>query len=849
MNTLIQKLLFTLLLVGNLTALMAQEGYFFPQGSKFNPDIPSPAQFLGYNIGDLHTRIDRMAAYMQALAEASDRANFQIIGYTNEMRPQVVLTITDPDNFDRLENIRQEHLKYTDPMAEMPDPKIQPVIVLLGYNVHGNEPSSTEAAMLTAYYLVASETAEVKSYLKNSVIFVDPAFNPDGRDRHSHWANMHKAQELIADTYDREHNEVWPGGRTNHYWFDLNRDWLPLAQVESRNRLDFYRKWLPNVVTDYHEMGTSSTYFFEPTKPYGSENPIVPRSNYEGLNNLFAPYFRDAMDEMGSLYFTKEVYDNSYPGYGSTYPDIHGGLGMVFEQASSRGHIQESTTEDVKFAFTIRNHLRTSIATVKASLENRETLLRHQRTFFEEALVKGQKASTKSYIFGAAEDQNRTRAFAELLLDHGIQTYKLENNTTVNGRMFEKNKAYVVPAAQAQYLMVQTMFEPVTSFYDSVFYDASSWTVALAFGMPYEKSAKTVASGQALTYADLAAAEKTVAHSDYAYLFSWTDYLAPKALYFLLENGVHAKAAHRPFTAAVNGKATEFGYGSIMVSVADQGMDAAKLHSLVSQAANLANIDIHVVNSGFSVDGPDLGSRSFETIELPRVAMLIGDGTSAYEAGEIWHLLDTRYDMPVVKIDMSDLDRANLDRYNTLILVSLSGNPLSEAQVSRIKNWTAAGNTLILQRGAVSWAIRNKLINESFVENQEKAVPGARYDYHTQRDREGAKRIGGVVFKADLDPSHPLGFGYTDRNIYMYRNHNYMIKPSANPYRTVVQLLDEAQVDGYVHPDALVQAKGSASVIASQIGRGNVVCLIDNPNFRGFWYGTNRLFLNGLFNY
>lgn len=848
MKTQLKSILLLLCWIG-FSALPAQSDYFFPKGNTFNPDIPSPEQFLGYPIGDFHTRIDRMVAYMEALAAASERAHFEVIGYTNEMRPQVVLTVTDPLNYDRLETIRQEHLKFTRPEMPSPDPGTEPVIVLLGYNVHGNEPSSTEAAMLTAYYLVASESAEIRNTLSNAVIFIDPAFNPDGRDRHSHWANMHKASQLVADTYDREHNEVWPGGRTNHYWFDLNRDWLPLAQVESRNRLEFYRRWLPNVVTDYHEMGTNSTYFFEPTKPFGSENPIVPRSNYDGLNNLFAPYFRDALDGIGSLYFTKEVYDNSYPGYGSTYPDIHGGLGMVFEQASSRGHVQESSTENVTFAFTIRNHVRTSLATVRASVENRRTLLDHQRNFFEAALEKGRKAATKGYVFGASEDWNRTRAFATLLLDHGIETYQLREDLSLNGKRFEKGKAFVVPAAQAQYLMVQTMFEPVTTFYDSVFYDASSWTMALAFGMPYEKSSREIALGSALRSGDLSPAEKTIAHASYAYLFHWTDYLAPKALYFLLKNGVHAKTAYKPFTADINGKAENFGYGSILVSVADQSVGTERLHELITQAANLANIDIHAVNSGFSINGPDLGSRSFETVAMPRVAMVIGNGSSAYEAGEIWHLLDTRYDIPIVKIDLNQLDRAQLDRYNTLVLVSLSGNPFSESQIARIKDWTAAGNTLILQRGAVNWAIRNKLINETFVENKTSEDPGARYDFATRSERQGAKSVGGVVFKADIDISHPLGFGFTDRRIHVYRNHNYMIQPSKNPYQTVVQYANEAQVDGYVHPEPLAQIKGSASVIAGTIGAGNVVCLVDNPNFRGFWYGTNRLFINGLFIY
>lgn len=829
--------------------LSAQNDYFFPEGSRFDPNIPTPEEFLGYSVGDFHTRIDRMVAYMEELAEVSNKANFEIIGYTNERRPQIVLTITTPKNYENLESIREEHLKIAQPDARVGNMEEQPVIILLGYNVHGNEPSSTEAAMLAAYYLVANTSSETADFLENAVIFIDPAFNPDGRDRHSHWANMHKAKELVADSYDREHNEVWPGGRTNHYWFDLNRDWLPLAQVESRNRMAFYRKWLPNVVTDYHEMGTNSTYFFEPTKPLGSENPIVPRSNYEELNNLFAEYYVKALDDIGSLYFTKEVFDNSYPGYGSTYPDIHGGLGMVFEQASSRGHLQESDTKDVSFAFTIRNHLRTSIATVRASVENRETLLEHQRTFFADAKYKGQKAATQSYVFGDHHDWNRTRTFTQLLLQHGIETYQLTEDMEVNGHTYEKGKAFMVPSNQAQYLMVQTFFEPVTEFYDSVFYDASSWTVALTFGMPYEALAQELERDEALSMDDLAFAEKSIPMADYAYLVEWSDYLAPKALYYLLENGVYVSAAFQPFAAEVNGERMDFGYGSLMIPVADQSLDANLLNQRINEAANLANIDIHTVSSGFSLSGPDLGSRNFQVVKTPKVAMLIGEGTSGYEAGEIWHLLDTRYNMPITKVDANDFSRLPLERYNTLVIVSTFGSTLDDRQVGRIKSWAQAGGTLIFQRSAVSWAMRNKLINEKNIETPKAETEAAmtRYDFETARNRSGSRRVGGVVFAADIDPSHPIAFGYRDRDIYVYRNHNIMIQPSQNPVNTVVQYKDLPQVDGYVHPETLKMIQGSASTLVSSIGRGNAICLIDNPNFRGFWYGTNRLFMNSLF--
>lgn len=849
MTSFLRHCVFLLSILFLSTNLSAQNDYFFPQGSNFDPNIPTPEEFLGYSVGDFHTRIDRMVAYMERLAEVSDKANFEIIGYTNEHRPQIVLTVTSPEHYENLENIRQNHLKITQPDQAIDDLTEQPVIVLLGYNVHGNEPSSTEAAMLAAYYLVASTSDETANFLENAVVFIDPAFNPDGRDRHSHWANMHKAKQLVSDSYDREHNEVWPGGRTNHYWFDLNRDWLPLAQVESRNRMEFYRKWLPNVVTDYHEMGTNSTYFFEPTKPFGSENPIVPRSNYDGLNNLFAKYYVEALDEIGSLYFTKEVFDNSYPGYGSTYPDIHGGLGMVFEQASSRGHLQQSDTEEVTFAFTIRNHLRTSIATVRASVENRPTLLNHQRTFFAEAKAKGQKASTQSYVFGDQYDWNRTKAFAELLLKHGIHTYQLTEDMEIDGKSYQQGKAFMVPSDQAQYLMVKTFFDPVTEFIDSVFYDASSWTVALTFGMPHARLSRKVSQGAKLTMEYLAAKERSIPMADYAYLIEWSDYLVPKALYYLLNSDVNVSASFQPFAAEVAGQKMDFGYGSLIIPVADQSLDAQSLNTFINEAANLANIDVHTVSSGFSLSGPDLGSRYFQVVETPKIAMIIGDGASSYEAGEVWHLLDTRYDMPITKVDITDFRRLPLEDYNTLIMVSTSGSMLNEAQVKRIKDWTNSGGNLILQRNAVSWAMRNKLIQEKTVEapkpDEKQATP--RYNFETARNRSGSKRVGGVVFAADMDITHPLAFGYRDRHIHVYRNHNIMIQPSKSPINTVVKYKNETQVDGYVHPETLKLIQGSASTMISPVGRGKAICLIDNPNFRGFWYGTNRIFMNSIF--
>lgn len=809
--------------------------YFFPSGTTFDPSIPSPEQFLGYPVGNWHTRHDRIVEYFRELARVSPKAHFQVIGYTHEQRPQVVLTITSPENYSRLEDIRKEHLRLAQPGQQVTTANM-PVIVTHGYNVHGNEPSSSEAAMLTAYYLVAAQGDEVNNTLRNAIIHIDPNYNPDGRDRHSNWANMHKGFPPVSDPMDREHNEVWPGGRTNHYWFDLNRDWLPLAHPESRNRVAFFHQWLPNVCTDYHEMGTNSTNFFEPTKPYGSENPVVPRPNYDNLNTIFARYFSKALDDIGSLYFTKEEFDNSYPGYGSTYPDIHGGLGLVFEQASSRGHVQQSSTKIVTFAFTIRNHLRTSLATVKAAVENREVLLKHQQDFFKTALDEGKKASIKGYVFGDTKDAGRTRAFTDLLLKHQIEVYKHGN-----GR-------FVVPTDQTQYRMVRSIFEKVIQFHDSVFYDASTWTMALAYNMPTETLASAPSKGERVTANDLVAKPAVPAKSNYAYIIEWNEFWAPKALWYLLSNKVYVKSAFKQFAATINGAKKNFGYGTLVIPVVDQTMSTDELHKLVSDAVQLSGVDAFPVSTGFSVEGVDLGSGNIRTVTQPKVAMLIGDGVSANEAGFVWFLTDSKIGMPITKVNTNQFTQLKLQDYNTLIMVSGNYTPLGEAGVTKIKTWMQQGGTLILVRNAVSWAIQSKLIEEQLKKDKEEDKKDTkRIDYVMARDYQGSRAIGGSIYMTDLDITHPLGFGYTSRSLPVWRNHTNFLEPSRNPFNTVAKMTANPRLSGYIHPKNLEKVKNSPSLVVSGVGQGRAILFIDDPTFRGYWYGTNRLFINALF--
>ncbi|WP_218919370.1 M14 metallopeptidase family protein [Longibacter salinarum] len=834
------------------------ENYYFPATTAFDEAIPSPSDFLGYDIGTYHTRHARIVAYFRELARASDRVEIRDVGRTNEFRPMIYAVITSPENHANLESLRQQHLAISDPAADAPDLAEQPIVVQLGYGVHGNETSSSEVAMLQAYALAAEQGSEAEERLEKGIFLVEPVLNPDGRDRHTNWANMHRGDPLVADPLDREHNEVWPSGRTNHYWFDLNRDWLPLTQIESRNRVAFYHRWRPNLVTDVHEMGTDNTYFFEPTEPVDSWNPLVPDRVYTELTAPFADAYAEALDDIGTLYFTKEIFDNSYPGYGSTYPNMQGGLGFVFEQASARGHIQQSDSRLVTFPYTIRNQLRTSLATVETAIEQRERLLRHQRTFFTSALDEAEDFPVSAYVFGNDENQSRTRAFLDLLLQHQIEVYELNETAEYDGQTFSPGSAYVVPTRQAQHRMVRTMFEKVTSFADSVFYDTSAWSMALSYGLPHHGVERgSVPRGERVTTVPSPDGIGRVPESSYAYLVDWTEDPAAQVLNALLEHGLTVKAAFEPFEIQTDRGPVSYPRGSVLLPVQPQSISADSLHRVVEAVEKEAGMNIDAVPSGFARSGIDLGSPAFQPIEKPNALMIVGNGVSGYEAGQVWYVLDTRVDMPITKVARADLDRVHLPDYNALVMVSGRYDDLPQRFMDDLQRWIEAGNTLITIRGATPWAIRSGLANDSTLIDGMDSVPTAsigesddmpaRFDYETAADRRGAQRIGGAIFEADLDLTHPLGFGYTPRSLPVYRDHDILLPPAANPFSTVAQYVDAPRLSGYVSEANRDTLGGTASLVVDQVGRGRIVLFADNPNFRGMWLGTGRLFFNALF--
>lgn len=806
----------------------SQEAYFYPGSGPFNPMIPTPEQYLGYAMGEQHTRHDKIVAYLKELDRLSDRLSTQIIGKTFEQREQIIAIFSSSDNHKQLETIRLRHLEGQKQGATQD----VPLVIHLGYNVHGNEPSSSEAALLTAYYLTASESEETQQWLKDMVILMDPVINPDGRDRHTHWANMHKGTPAVADPLDREHTEIWPGGRTNHYWFDLNRDWFLGTFPETRNRIEFFHRWRPYVQTDHHEMGTNATFYFDPGEE-ASNNPLVPDFLYKTIYPLFADYFRKATDKIGSMYFTKESYDKLYPGYGSSYINFYGGAGFLFEQASSRGHVQETTTIPITFAFTIRNQFTATLSTIRASLAEKTSLLLMRKAFYATAKKQADAAVVKGYVFNDDQDANRTKAFIELLLLHRIDVYSMPTAGT-----------YYVPVAQDNYIMLRSIFENQIAFKDSSFYDASSWSLIQAYGLPCYEVKTAMAPGPKLTAAPTVAYERPE-KSTYAYLVSNTDYHTHRFLYEIEKAGVIVQTAMRPFTATVANQQIPFGFGSIVVSVQQQRMDADQLYECMRRAAERCGIRVHAVATGLNSAGVDLGSNYIKTLKKPEVLMLIGTGVAAAEAGEVWHLFDQRLQMPVTKTDILNFSRVELNRYNTLIMVSGNYALLDKNAAEKIKNWVQNGNTLITIKSGSEWAIRNGFTKHKL--QTDSSGETVRADFDRSVEIEGAKALGGAIFRVDLDTTHPIGYGYTRRKIAVYKNSLTFFQKSSNPYNTVAQYTAEPLIGGYAHPSTIKKLRNSPSILVGGEGAGRVVLFADEPNFRGTWYGTNRLFLNSLF--
>lgn len=822
----------------------AQTAYFFPDAQvDLDPAIPTPEQFLGYPIGSRYTRHDELVAYFDELARVSPRVRVQRTGRSYEGRPLLLATITDPDQHADLETRRRAHATLADPASPDSAAAGAPVVVWLAYSVHGAETSSAEAALLTAWYLAADRSERTRRWLREAVVLIDPAQNPDGRDRTANWHNAWASDPASADPADREHVEPFPGGRFNHYLTDLNRDWLALAQADSWPKVGLFHQWYPNVQIDFHEMGKDSTYYFEPS-PRSMESPLLPKRSYEA-NKVLARYHAQALDALGSLYYTGENFDNFSPIYGSTYPDFHGAIGVTVEQAGSRGRVQESANGLLTFPFTIRNQVGVGLATVRGAVEQKDFLFRLQKDFFRSALQQAAQYPVRDWVFGDAADPTLGRRLLALLLQHRIQVRALAQPVEVDGKRFEPGSAWVVPARQPQFRLAHAIFEFTPPVKGDVFYSGTSYAVAPAYGLRYAASRRALPAGAAVDAVPPAAGGIAGGVAGYAYSVDLRDFGAYRLVGALLAEDVRLRAAFAPFTVATADGEADHRHGTVLIPVAGQPLAPEALHARLQALAASTGVRVRALATGKSASGIDLGSDSVKAIRKPVVALVMGPGVSAPEIGSAWHAFDTALGLPTTKLEPAQLVSVPLERYTTLVLSGGNYADLPDAAVAVLKRWISDGGSLVAYGSGARWAIEKGLAQAKLRDGGGgDDAPKERLDFGSQRDVFALRRVSGNILSADVDLSHPLAFGLQDRRILVNKETGLVFENGDNPYLNVVRIEDAPRVNGYLSDANRARVAGSAFLLVAPLQQGNVVVFADDPAHRKYWHGTERLLLN-----
>lgn len=808
-------------------------------------NVPSPETYLGYKVGTRYTRHHKIVEYFNTVAKARpDMVKIESYGQTNEGRELMLAFVSSPENMQRLEAIRLNNLRIAGTTKDRAAPIVEnaPAIVWLSYNVHGNEPSSSEAALLMIHALLDPSNSTTKEWLKNTVVVIDPCINPDGRDRYVNWFNSVVGKEMNAEPSSREHAEPWPGGRSNHYNFDLNRDWAWQTQVETQQRLKKYNAWLPQVHVDFHEQGYNEPYYFAPAaEPF--HEVITPwQRDFQvliGRNN--ASYF----DKNGWLFFTKERFDLLYPSYGDTYPVYNGAIGMTYEQGGhSRGGLAVVNEDGDTLTLVDRatHHFTTGLSTVETASKHQQKLMNEFKKYFDDSRT-GKIGEYKTYVL-TSKDQNKLNAVIKLLDQNGIEWGTVSNKNFSGFNYFTgKQEAFAdeglhiaVSAAQPKAVLAKVLLEPRTVVTDSNTYDITTWSVPYAYGV------KGYAIKERLDVSnDWKPTTVTPVNASYGLLIPYTSFNSAKVLAELLKQNVKVRFAEKPFKYGTK----NYERGTLIVL---KTSNASVNWAAITNAACIKhNVQADVVETGFMDQGSDMGSPDVKIISsAPKVALLTGEGTSSLGAGEVWHFFDKQLDYPLTLINANDIGRANLKNFNVLIVPDGFIRALSEKATSdRLKDFVRSGGKIVALENAVSLMASEWGLKQKTDKDDEK---GEYLDVKKYGDRERSylpNSIPGAIYKMDLDNTHPLGFGYPD----FY----YTLKQDATLYEfmkggwNVGVLKKDAYVTGFAGYKVKSKLKDGMLFGVQDMGGGSVVYLSDNPLFRNFWENGKLLFTNAVF--
>ncbi|WP_324721882.1 M14 family metallopeptidase [Salinimicrobium sp. HB62] len=796
----------------------------------------SPEEFLGYQLGTNFTRHHKVVEYFEHVAEKSGLVQFKRYGETPEGRPLTYAVISSEENLNNLEEIRQSHLQNAGVIEGNTTLPSKKGIIWLSYNVHGNEASSTEAAMQTLYELVT----EKQQWLQDLVVIIDPAVNPDGRDRYVNWYKQVKATPYNTAPMAVEHNEPWPGGRPNHYLFDLNRDWAWATQAETRQRLEIYNQWLPHIHVDFHEQGRNDPYYFAPAA--------------EPLHNIITPFQREFQreiglnharyfDEEGWLYFTKERFDLLYPSYGDTYPTFMGAIGMTYEQAGQEGlGIETEQGYVLILVDRVEHHHVTGLSTIEIASENVERLSAEFSKFYDNS---GKNAI--NYVLTGHRD--KLELLKDLLDRHEIN-YAMAQPGKIKGydALKKKNSSIeaaqntlVVSTAQPKGKMVKVLMEPATSLPDSLTYDITAWSLPYAYGLD---ALSTTSSVPTIAATKTHITENKPAPGAAAYITRWNSMKDARFLSALLKTGIRVR-----FTETALGTAGQnFGPGSLIITKSDNG----KVNDFDEQLTRIANEherELFSTSTGFSTSGPDLGSSQVKIINTPRIGILRGEGTSSLNYGELWYFFEQELNYPVTSIDTGYFSNIDLSKLNIVILPNGNYSELfNEVGLDRITEWVKSGGKVIAIGNALKSFAGKEGFDLKLKEQKEKdSLSKPNLVPYALREREGIKElITGSIIETQMDSTHPMAFGYEDTYL--------SLKLSSESYSllsngfNVGYLQDTPNiVAGFVGSEAGKEIRNSLTFGVEPMGAGSFIYLVDNPLFRAFWQNGKLLFVNSIF--
>lgn len=817
----------------------------------------SPEEFLGYELGQRFTLHSNAVEYYKHVSSVSANAELFTYGETYEGRPLTYLVITSPENFPSLEEIRLDNLRRAG-LAEGTSSGRDIAIVWLSYNVHGNEASSMEASMITLYDLANPENEKSKGWLKNTVVIMDPCVNPDGRDRYANYYNQYGNSPPNASPDAFEHHEPWPGGRSNHYFFDLNRDWAWCTQIESQQRIKAYNRWLPHVHVDFHEQGYNSPYFFAPAAEPLHEVISDWQREFQltiGKNN--ARYF----DQKGWLYFTKEVFDLYYPSYGDTYPTYSGAVGMTYEQAGGGTgglEIETRTGDPLTLADRIMHHHTTGLATIEITSMNAERVTEEFARYFSEN-NNIPAATYKTYVIKAENNPDRVQQLTDWLDLHAVRYGHTGGLKTVRGFKYRDRQVasvtvspqdIVIPVDQPKSRFLTTIFEPSSKLSDSLTYDITAWN--LLYGYNLDAYALTERLAVETAYRRPSPPTINAPEKPYAYIFKYESVKDVAFLSALMKHKIKVRSARKSF--AMNGN--KFAPGTLVVTRVNNETNVA-FDSVVLNLASDYERKTFTAKTGLVDAGRDLGSGDLSFIKMPRIAVLFGEQTTPPSVGELWHFFEQQIGFPITHIGSAHFKNIRLDHYDVLVVPEGSYKIFDEATLEEISAWVTSGGKLILIGDALNAFVDKKGFNlKSWSSDTERAKAEeadktvrqekgfARYEEVERKQLSG--NISGAIYKVAIDNSHPVAFGL-EPFYYTLKTHSRRFAWLNNGWNIAYFKNEVKPIQGFAGFKANAGLRNSLLLGIEEKGTGEVIYFVDNPLFRSFWEQGKMLFSNAVF--